>query len=58
MRPPPKAGGFYVALDCALSADRLRFMFEDAACAVLLTVPELVGSSFAWRPPVSLRVQG
>jgi amino acid adenylation domain-containing protein len=38
-----KAGGAYVPLDPAYPADRLRFMLEDSAPAVLLTQGPLAG---------------
>ncbi|MGZ3457554.1 MAG: amino acid adenylation domain-containing protein, partial [Archangium sp.] len=39
-----KAGGAYVPLDPAQPADRLRYMLEDAATPVLITVERLAGT--------------
>jgi amino acid adenylation domain-containing protein len=47
-----KAGGAYVPLDPAHPRERLRFMLEDAAVAVVLTQARLVDRLPACRVPV------
>ncbi|OEZ96701.1 tyrocidine synthase 3 [Duganella sp. HH101] len=49
-----KAGGAYVPLDPAYPADRLAYMLEDAAPAVLLTQQRLLASLPASEVPVFL----
>ncbi|OEZ95967.1 linear gramicidin synthase subunit B [Duganella sp. HH101] len=49
-----KAGGAYVPLDPAYPADRLAYMLEDAAPAVLLTRQRLLASLPASEVPVFL----
>ena len=47
-----KAGGAYVPLDPAYPADRLRYMLEDSAPAVLVTQSSLAGTFAGLNVPV------
>jgi amino acid adenylation domain-containing protein len=49
-----KAGGVFLPLDPAYPPDRLRYMIEDGALAIVLTTQDLAGE-LASRPPAILR---
>ena len=46
-----KAGGAYVPLDTALPEERVRYMVEDSAVALLLTTAATEGLLSAWSMP-------
>ena len=50
-----KAGGAFLPLDTAYPAERLRYMIEDSACAVLFTTSACMARVIEDNPPPDLR---